>query len=224
MQYIPLAYQSGADLPVRPWGPGLRTPAAGKNAAASELASLSAQPNATHFACRGWWNFWTIESIIEPGGVNKIAQNLMVLRQLHQLSQEEVAGRIGVSRQAVAKWETGQSVPDILNCDALAKLYDVELDDLLHYDQEQTGKSIPPRGKHLFGTVRVGERGQMVLPKQAREVFGIKPGDRLVVLGDENPEHPGIALMKEGFFLGIARLFQTALDTTVTPDETEGEE
>lgn len=155
---------------------------------------------------------------------NKIAQNLMVLRQLHQLSQEEVAGRIGVSRQAVAKWETGQSVPDILNCDALAKLYDVELDDLLHYDQEQTGKSIPPRGKHLFGTVRVGERGQMVLPKQAREVFGIKPGDRLVVLGDENPEHPGIALMKEEFFLGIARLFQTALDTTVTPDETEEEE
>lgn len=155
---------------------------------------------------------------------NKIAQNLMVLRQLHQLSQEEVAGRIGVSRQAVAKWETGQSVPDILNCDALAKLYDVELDDLLHYDQEQTGKSIPPRGKHLFGTVRVGERGQMVLPKQAREVFGIKPGDRLVVLGDENPEHPGIALMKEEFFLGIARLFQTALDTTVTPDEAEGEE
>ena len=155
---------------------------------------------------------------------NKIAQNLMVLRQLHQLSQEEVAGRIGVSRQAVAKWETGQSVPDILNCDALAKLYDVELDDLLHYDQEQTGKSIPPRGKHLFGTVRVGERGQMVLPKQAREVVGIKPGDRLVVMGDENPEHPGIALMKEEFFLGIARLFQTALDTTVTPDETEGEE
>ena len=155
---------------------------------------------------------------------NKIAQNLMILRQLHQLSQEEVAGRIGVSRQAVAKWETGQSVPDVLNCDALAKLYDVELDDLLHYDQEQTGKSIPPRGKHLFGTVRVGERGQMVLPKQAREVFGIKPGDRLVVLGDENPEHPGIALMKEEFFLEIARLFQTALDTTVTPDETEGEE
>ena len=100
----------------------------------------------------------------------------------------------------------------------------MELDDLLHYDQEQNGKSIPPRGKHLFGTVRVGERGQMVLPKQAREVFGIKPGDRLVVLGDENPEHPGIALMKEEFFLGIARLFQTALDTTVTPDETEGEE
>ncbi len=42
---------------------------------------------------------------------NKIAQNLMVLRQLHQLSQEEVAGRIGVSRQAVAKWESGFPLP-----------------------------------------------------------------------------------------------------------------
>ena len=43
-----------------------------------------------------------------------------------------MAERIGVSRQAVAKWETGQSAPDILNCGALAKLHDVELDDLIH--------------------------------------------------------------------------------------------
>lgn len=76
---------------------------------------------------------------------SNIAYNLTTLRQLNKFSQEEVAERIGVSRQAVAKWETGQSVPDILNCDALAKLYDVELDDLIHYDQEQTGESIPPR-------------------------------------------------------------------------------
>ena len=47
----------------------------------------------------------------------------------------------------------------------------------------------------------MGERGQIVLPKQARDVFKIKPGDMLVVLGDEEPEHPGIALMKEDFFL-----------------------
>ena len=150
---------------------------------------------------------------------NNIACNLTILRQLNQYTQEEVAERIGVSRQAVAKWETGQSVPDILNCDALAKLYDVELDDLIHYDQEQTGKGIPPKGKHIFGTVRVGERGQIVLPKQARDVFKIKPGDMLIVLGDEEPEHPGIALMKEDFFLGIARLFKTALNMADTPEE-----
>ena len=148
---------------------------------------------------------------------SNLARNLATLRQLNQFSQEDVAERVGVSRQAVAKWEAGQSVPDILNCDALAKLYDVELDDLIHYDQEQAGESIPPKGKHIFGTVRVGERGQIVLPKQARDVFKIKPGDMLVVLGDENPEHPGLALMQEDFLLGIAQLFKSSLNMADTP-------
>lgn len=152
---------------------------------------------------------------------NQIARNLAMLRQLHQYSQEAVAERIGVSRQAVAKWEAGESVPDIVNCDALAQLYDVELDDLLHYDSEQTGHDIPPKGKHIFGTVRVGERGQIVLPKQAREIFQMKPGDRLVVLGDESLEYPGLALMKEEYFLGIAQLFKTALNMTDGPEEKE---
>ena len=49
----------------------------------------------------------------------------------------------------------------------------------------------------------------------------MKPGDRLVILGDENPEHPGIALMKEEFFLGIAQLFKTALNMADTPDGKE---
>ena len=40
-------------------------------------------------------------------------------------------------------------------------------------------------GRHIFGTVRVGERGQIVIPKEARELFGISPGDTLLVLGDE---------------------------------------
>ncbi|MBO5976639.1 MAG: AbrB/MazE/SpoVT family DNA-binding domain-containing protein [Oscillospiraceae bacterium] len=40
-------------------------------------------------------------------------------------------------------------------------------------------------GKHIFGTVKVGEKGQIVIPKDAREIFGISPGDTLLVLGDE---------------------------------------
>ena len=40
-----------------------------------------------------------------------------------------------------------------------------------------------PEGKYAW-TVTVGEKGQIVIPKQAREVFGIKPGDTLIVLGD----------------------------------------
>lgn len=41
------------------------------------------------------------------------------------------------------------------------------------------------KGRHIFGTVRVGEKGQIVIPKDARRVFGIEPGDTLLLLGDE---------------------------------------
>ena len=126
---------------------------------------------------------------------NLISQNLAALRQYHKYPQEEVAEKVGVTRQAVAKWESGETVPDILNCDALAELYDVSVDTLIHYDQEEEHMPIPPKGKHLFGTVKIGDRGQIVLPKKARDLFHIKQGDLLVVLGDENPESAGIALV-----------------------------
>lgn len=50
-----------------------------------------------------------------------------------------------------------------------------------------------PDGKHLFGMVRIGDKGQIVIPKKARDVFGLQPGDQLLVLGDESQ---GIALVK----------------------------
>ena len=42
-----------------------------------------------------------------------------------------------------------------------------------------------PKGRHIFGTAKVGEKGQIVIPKEARELFGIRPGDTLLVLGDD---------------------------------------
>ena len=48
--------------------------------------------------------------------------------------------------------------------------------------------------KHLFGVVTVGEKGQIVIPKKARDVFGITPGSTLLVLGDETKG--GIAIIK----------------------------
>ena len=42
-----------------------------------------------------------------------------------------------------------------------------------------------PKGHYIFGTVKVGERGQMIIPKEARKIFDIKAGDTLNVLGDE---------------------------------------
>ena len=42
-----------------------------------------------------------------------------------------------------------------------------------------------PKGKHVFGTVKVGEKGQIVIPKEARALFNIQAGDTLLVLGDD---------------------------------------
>ena len=138
---------------------------------------------------------------------NNISQNLAFLRQKNRYSQEEVAEKIGVSRQTAAKWESGETVPDIINCEALAKLYKVSLSDLLHMPDG----SIGPEGKHIFGTAVIDENGAVVLPEKARELFSLKEGDRLIVLGDEDIDHPGIALMKEDFFTGIIALYEKAL-------------
>lgn len=61
-----------------------------------------------------------------------------------------------------------------------------------------------PKGKYVW-TATVGEKGQIVIPKQAREVFGIKPGDTLILLGDEER---GIAIPpKEAFAEWYSRAF-----------------
>lgn len=123
-----------------------------------------------------------------------INMNLKKLREKDRYTQEEVAYKIGVSRQAVAKWENGGTVPDINNCLALAELYGVTLDDLVNYsDDAKEEAGIQPKGKHIFGIVKVGDRGQIVIPKKARDIFRICPGDSLLILGDEAQ---GIALAK----------------------------
>lgn len=130
-----------------------------------------------------------------------ISTNLRTLRKAHKYSQENVADKIKVTRQAVAKWESGETLPDIVNCMALAKLYDVTIDQLVNHTDEYNGALIPPKGKHMFGTVTVGARGQIVIPKKAREIFDIHSGDDLMVMGDEAQ---GIALIKNDKFMEFA--------------------
>ncbi len=56
-----------------------------------------------------------------------------------------------------------------------------------------------PQGKYAW-TVKVGEKGQFVIPKEAREVFGISPGDTLIVLGDIDQ---GLAIPPKAAFEGL---------------------
>lgn len=137
---------------------------------------------------------------------NNLAKNLSTLRRTVGLSQERAAEAAGVTRQALAKWESGETTPDVLHCDKLAELYGVSLDDLLHYEQKPGSVPPPPRGKHVFGVVQMGERGQIVIPKRARELFALNRGDTLVVLGDTNPGTAGIALVPAQFFTTLLEL------------------
>lgn len=131
------------------------------------------------------------------------SENLIELRKLNNYSQEDLAEIIGVSRQTLSKYETGESLPDIEKCRLLAETFSVTIDDLISYeknDEDNAGFGIPPKGKHIFGMVRVGEKGQIVIPAKARKIFDIAPGDSLIVLGDEGQ---GIALIKEKGLLGL---------------------
>lgn len=123
-----------------------------------------------------------------------LSENLVMLRNLKGLTQEQVAEVVEISRQSYAKWEQGETVPDIEKCDRLASFYRIKLDALMHYDEKvgNTKMAPPPEGKFLWGTVKLGNRGQIVIPKEARDKYGLQEGSRLVVLGDEE----GIALIQ----------------------------
>ena len=133
------------------------------------------------------------------------ADNLIELRKLNNLSQEDIAEKIGVSRQTLSKYETGESLPDIERCKMLADLFGVSMDDLISYeknDSDNLGYAIPPKGKHIFGMVKVGDKGQIVIPAKARKIFDINPGDNVLVLGDEGQ---GLAIIKEKGLLDLLR-------------------
>lgn len=66
----------------------------------------------------------------------EIADRLVKLRKQKGLSQEELADKLGLSRQAVSKWERAEASPDTDNLICLAKLYGVSLDELLNTDED----------------------------------------------------------------------------------------
>ena len=102
-----------------------------------------------------------------------LKDNLVMLRNIHGFSQEEIAEKINISRQAYAKWEKGMTIPDIEKCSLLAKVYGTTIDSLI---ETETAEGIgmippPPKGKNIWGSVTINERGQIVIPKGARDTF-----------------------------------------------------
>lgn len=119
--------------------------------------------------------------------------NLRKLRIDKKMTQEELAEMMNVSRQSVAKWENGDSIPDVLKCNDLAKIFNVSIEDIVRmFTGEGEASYLNPRGKYVFGLLKVSENNTIIIPEEARKVFNIKSGDELLLLGDI---YQGMALM-----------------------------
>lgn len=135
-----------------------------------------------------------------------LKDNLIMLRNVYGFSQEELAEKIGISRQAYAKWETGATIPDIEKCMKLAEIYNTTIDSLIKTTTVDGGGTLPPppKGKNIWGSVVINDRGQLVIPKAVRDMFGLTGGQRLIVLTDEG----------EGIALVPAEVFEEKLKNT----------
>ena len=144
-----------------------------------------------------------------------LKDNLIMLRNMHGYSQEKIAEKIGISRQAYAKWESGATIPDIEKCSYLAQMYGITIDSLIKTETADGIGMIPPapKGKNIWGSVTINERGQIVIPKAARDKFGLTGGQRLIVLSDEE----GIALIPADIF--EARMKAVMKAATMKSDE-----
>ncbi|MDF2544975.1 MAG: putative transcriptional regulator [Herbinix sp.] len=87
-----------------------------------------------------------------------LGEKIRKYRKQNNYSQEKIAELVGVSRQAVTKWETNQSAPTTDNLIKLAELYGISLDELIHVNSEQPiSKLKPVSNKHgkIIGVVLV---------------------------------------------------------------------
>lgn len=132
-----------------------------------------------------------------------LKDNLIMLRNINGYSQEEIAEKIEISRQAYAKWENGATIPDIEKCIRLADVYGVSMDSLVKTETIDGAGTLPPapKGKNIWGSVTINERGQLVIPKELRVKFGLTGGQRLIVFSDD----------KEGIALVPAEMFEARM-------------
>lgn len=127
-----------------------------------------------------------------------IADNLNLMRQKSGYSLEALAEIISVSRQTIAKWEMGDSYPDLMNCMKLASLYKVSLDELVNKPlREIQNSDFLSLDNKIGGVIDVSEEGMIRIPDTVMEMFDIHPGEKVLMLADKNQ---GIALIKCSIF------------------------
>lgn len=112
---------------------------------------------------------------------NAIYERLLEYRKKNGLSQEELAEKIGVSRQAISKWERGESSPDTDNLIALSQLYGVTVDELLFGKKAEEKEKAPSSD-----SVNIGTGGIDIQSAQGDRVHVGFDGIR-VTDGDGNP-------------------------------------
>ena len=137
-----------------------------------------------------------------------LGNNLFHARQKSGFSQEEVAEKLGVSRQTISKWETDETLPDIRQAKRMDHLYQLSLDDLIEFDMdikeiervientseekqkeinwtEVWGKKYPVlvTYQEKVDTKRYADKLQELL-KNLREEYGYNEMDSLLVLKD----------------------------------------
>ena len=108
----------------------------------------------------------------------KTANRLCELRKAHNLSQEELAEKLGVSRQAVSKWERSESSPDTDNLIQLAVLYNISLDELLNGKEAMSLIEDSPKVEEENNVVEISEHIKVI----------IKGNDAKVIYDDQDEE------------------------------------
>ena len=127
-----------------------------------------------------------------------ITENLNLLRQKNGYTLEALAEIISVSRQTIAKWEMGDSYPDLMNCMKLASLYKISLDELVNKPMREIQNSdFLSLDNKIGGVIDVSEEGTIRIPDTVLEMFDIHPGEKVLLLADKKQ---GIALIKCSYF------------------------
>lgn len=115
-----------------------------------------------------WWTQPVLKCIINTSTkgelIMKFEEKLIQLRKSKGISQEELADNLGVSRQAISRWELGQTMPDAPNLVKLGELFNVSIDYLLHDDYEN-------KATNPFPNTTESEEKQTSLHKPKAHLF-----------------------------------------------------